>query len=256
MTTLCLIFTSALSGSGSAAISAISSNRPAQRITGRGTGRPGWAERRGRTLPRFPEVATVAESHQSLLGSGLDAVIITTPDHTHEEIIIDFLRGRHRCLRREAPGDQHRGCDRILEVARATGTRLYVGHNMRHMPVIATMQRLDDEGADRAGADRSGADTSSATAATTTSRTGTPTGPRRPACCCRRALTTSTSSTGSPARRAAGSLRWAHCSLRRHHRPQRTDRRGRSATGSIGNTTGRRGANAVSIRSSTSRTSR
>ncbi|KJY16656.1 oxidoreductase, partial [Streptomyces sp. NRRL S-444] len=33
-------------------------------------------------------------------------------------------------------------CDEILRTARETGTRLYVGHNMRHMPVVRTMRAL------------------------------------------------------------------------------------------------------------------
>jgi predicted dehydrogenase len=102
---------------------------------------------RARTRPRFPEVVTVADSHKSLLDCGLDAVIITTPDHTHEDIIIDFLRAGVAVFAEKPLAISTEGCDHILEVARVSGTRLYVGHNMRHMPVIATMKRLVDEGA-------------------------------------------------------------------------------------------------------------
>jgi predicted dehydrogenase len=100
-----------------------------------------------RTRPRFPDVAMLAESHQPLLGCGLDAVIITTPDHTHEEIIIDFLRAGVAVFAEKPLAISTQGCDHVLEVARETGTRLYVGHNMRHMPVITTMKNLIDDGA-------------------------------------------------------------------------------------------------------------
>ena len=93
-----------------------------------------------RTSPRFPDVTMLAESHQQLMGRGLDAVIITTPDHTHEEIIIDFLRAGVAVFAEKPLAISTQGCDRVLEVARETGTRLYVGHNMRHMPVITTMK--------------------------------------------------------------------------------------------------------------------
>ncbi len=39
------------------------------------------------------------------------------------------------------------GCDRVLQAAYDTGARLYVGHNMRHMPVVLTMRELIQDGA-------------------------------------------------------------------------------------------------------------
>jgi predicted dehydrogenase len=100
-----------------------------------------------RTSPRFPDVTVLAESHRTLLDCGLDAVIITTPDHTHEELIIDFLRAGVAVFAEKPLAISPAGCDRVLAAARESGTRLYVGHNMRHMPVITTMKRLIDDGA-------------------------------------------------------------------------------------------------------------
>jgi len=102
---------------------------------------------RARASERFPDVMTVADSHLRLLDCDLDAVIITTPDHTHEEIIIDFLRAGVAVFAEKPLAITTKGCDHVLEVAHESGTRLYVGHNMRHMPVITTMKRLIDEGA-------------------------------------------------------------------------------------------------------------
>ncbi|MFC2267758.1 MAG: Gfo/Idh/MocA family oxidoreductase, partial [Peptidiphaga sp.] len=36
------------------------------------------------------------------------------------------------------------GADRILTTARRTGTRLYVGHNMRHMEVVRLLKSVID----------------------------------------------------------------------------------------------------------------
>ena len=172
---------------------------------------------------------------------GLDAVMVLTPDYTHAEV-----GDRMRC----APASPVfcekplaitvEDCDRVLETARETGTRLYVGHNMRHLPVVASDARDHRARAASARSRRSGAATSSATAATTTSRTGTPTAPSRPACCCRRAPTTSTSSTGWPAATAQRSSAMGALTVY----GDITDRRDRSeradaATGSA-TTTGRR----------------
>jgi predicted dehydrogenase len=38
------------------------------------------------------------------------------------------------------------GCDRILEAARASGAKLYIGHNMRFFPVIQKMKQIIDSG--------------------------------------------------------------------------------------------------------------
>jgi predicted dehydrogenase len=39
------------------------------------------------------------------------------------------------------------GCDRILRAAARTKARLYLGHNMRHMPLVRKMKSLVDDGA-------------------------------------------------------------------------------------------------------------
>ena len=129
-----------------------------------------------RTSPRFPDVAMLAESHQPLLACGLDAVIITTPDHTHEEIIIDFLRRGVAVFAGEAAGHHHRGLRR-----RAAGRprdrhpALRRAQHAPHAGGAPTDARAHRRRAPSARSRRSGAVTSSATAATTTSRTGTPT---------------------------------------------------------------------------------
>ena len=38
------------------------------------------------------------------------------------------------------------GCDRILETAYRTGSKLFIGHNMRHFPVVLKMKEIIDSG--------------------------------------------------------------------------------------------------------------
>jgi predicted dehydrogenase len=102
---------------------------------------------RARLGERFDPDAEVFDNHTALLDWGLDAVLITTPDHTHESIIVDFLEAGVAVFAEKPLATSTEACDRILEVARRTRTRLYVGHNMRHMPVVTTMRDLINQGA-------------------------------------------------------------------------------------------------------------
>jgi predicted dehydrogenase len=94
----------------------------------------------------FPHATGYAE-HRELLGLGLDGVFLTTPDHLHAGPAIDFLTAGVAVFVEKPLAITTEDCDRVLETARETGTRLYVGHNMRHMPVVLTMRKLIADGA-------------------------------------------------------------------------------------------------------------
>ncbi len=85
--------------------------------------------------------------YQALLDRKLDAVLIATPDFLHEAQAVAVLR-RGLTLYLEKPmALTIAGCDRILRAAAQTRARLYVGHNMRHMPFVRKMKSLIDAGA-------------------------------------------------------------------------------------------------------------
>ncbi|MER6047897.1 Gfo/Idh/MocA family oxidoreductase [Streptomyces sp. NPDC001793] len=105
---------------------------------------PVAARREGSREP-YPEAERHAD-HRRLLDAGLDGVILTTPDDTHEQLAVDFLTAGVAVFVDKPLAITTAGCDRVLETARRTGTRLYVGHNMRHMPVVRTMRELVRKG--------------------------------------------------------------------------------------------------------------
>jgi predicted dehydrogenase len=70
----------------------------------------------------------------------LDALMVLTPDHLHEEHAVRALDSGVPTFLEKPMAISTEGADRILERAYRTGTRLYVGHNMRHMPVIKAMR--------------------------------------------------------------------------------------------------------------------
>ncbi|MBN6056137.1 Gfo/Idh/MocA family oxidoreductase [Nonomuraea sp. RK-328] len=87
------------------------------------------------------DAAYVTEDHRRLLDrDDLDAVILMTPDDTHERIAIDCLEAGKAVYVEKPLAITVEGCDAILRAARRTGTRLYVGHNMRHMGVVRLMR--------------------------------------------------------------------------------------------------------------------
>jgi len=94
-----------------------------------------------------PDAFTCADYRDLLARDDVDAVFVTTPAHWHETHAAAALEaGKHVYLEKPMAVTVE-GCDRILETARRTGSRLYVGHNMRHFAVVRKMKELIDAGA-------------------------------------------------------------------------------------------------------------
>lgn len=94
----------------------------------------------------FP-AATLVSNLEELLEWDLDAVMVLTPDETHASITIPLLHAGVPVFCEKPLATSLADCDAILRAAFETGTRLYVGHNMRHMPVVTTMRDLIRGGA-------------------------------------------------------------------------------------------------------------
>lgn len=94
------------------------------------------------------EAVLLTEDYRELLAHpGLDAVFICSPDFLHEEHALAALDAGKDIFLEKPMAITIEGCDRILEKARQTGRRLYVGHNMRFFAVMREMHRLIREGA-------------------------------------------------------------------------------------------------------------
>ena len=95
----------------------------------------------------YGEDVFTTSDYRELLRRDLDAVFVTTPDFLHEEHAVAALAAGKAVYLEKPMAITISGCDRILETAKAHGTILYVGHNMRHFPVILKMKELIDAGA-------------------------------------------------------------------------------------------------------------
>lgn len=85
--------------------------------------------------------------YRELLSQDLDAVFVTTPDFLHEEHAVAALQAGKAVYLEKPMAITIAGCDRILQTAKDTDSKLYVGHNMRHFAVILKMKELIDSGA-------------------------------------------------------------------------------------------------------------
>lgn len=91
--------------------------------------------------------AELTRDLESLLSGPVDAVMVLSPDHTHAGIAVAALRRGLTVFCEKPLAVTTADSDRILQAAADHGARLYVGHNMRHFPMVRTMRRLVQEGA-------------------------------------------------------------------------------------------------------------
>ncbi|MGP5724953.1 Gfo/Idh/MocA family protein [Arthrobacter rhombi] len=94
---------------------------------------------------KLPE-ATVTADLDLLLTAGLDAVLVLTPDHQHAAVATRTLEAGIPTFCEKPLDVTLEAVDALLETAFRTGTKLYVGHNMRHMPVIRQMREIIQAG--------------------------------------------------------------------------------------------------------------
>lgn len=105
------------------------------------------AEKRVRErLKREPETITLTSTVSELIESGIDAAFVTSPDDTHADITCELLEAGVPVYLEKPLAIHLDDATRVLETAYRTGTKLYLGHNMRHMNVVRTMRDLIREG--------------------------------------------------------------------------------------------------------------
>ena len=89
-------------------------------------------------------VEKACADYKELLGDPkVDAVIVTTPDHTHCEIASAFLRDGKPVLLEKPMALKKEDCDELLKVSKETGTMLYrlimIGFKLLLLPVVVSV---------------------------------------------------------------------------------------------------------------------
>lgn len=107
------------------------------------------AAARARAAELVPGVRTVPDLGALLTDArdDVDAVLLLTPDHLHRDHATATLEAGLPTFLEKPIATTVADADAILETARRTRTRLYVGHNMRHMPVVTAMREAIRAGA-------------------------------------------------------------------------------------------------------------
>ena len=77
----------------------------------------------------------------------LDGVIVTTPDHLHEQVCVEaFQRGKHVFVDKPL-ATSAAGCVNVIRAAREADKQLIVGFNLRHQIVVEKLKEAVDAGA-------------------------------------------------------------------------------------------------------------
>ena len=95
---------------------------------------------------KFPDAQTFTDYRDLLKIESIGAVHIATPDYLHEEMAIAALEAGKAVYLEKPMAITIEGCDRILETAYRTDSKLFIGHNMRHFPVVLKMKEIIDSG--------------------------------------------------------------------------------------------------------------
>ena len=85
-------------------------------------------------------------NYPDLLEQELDAVFVCSPDYLHEEHAAAALERGQAVYLEKPMAITIEGCDRLLEISKRTGAKLFLGHNMRYMTIIRKMKKLIDDG--------------------------------------------------------------------------------------------------------------
>lgn len=95
---------------------------------------------------KYPNVKISNDYRDVLNDPEIVAVFLLSPDFNHEEIGVAALEAGKAVYLEKPLAISIEGCDRLLETAKRTGTRLFVGHNMRYFPVVLKMKEVIDSG--------------------------------------------------------------------------------------------------------------
>ena len=107
---------------------------------------PAMAAKFRETYPAWAELPVYEDYRELLKHPDLDAVFVMVRDQYHEEMAVAALEAGKAVYLEKPMAITLEGCDRILETAYRTGSKLFLGHNMRYLPVILKMKELIDSG--------------------------------------------------------------------------------------------------------------
>ena len=92
------------------------------------------------------DLIQVTDYREILVNPDVDAVLVCTPDNLHAEHAVAALEAGKHVFLEKPMAISIEECDAIIAAAERSGSKLYVGHNMRFFPVMQKMRELIDAG--------------------------------------------------------------------------------------------------------------
>jgi len=92
------------------------------------------------------DVFKTRDYKELLARKDVDGVFLMTRDPLHEEMGVAALKAGKAVYLEKPMAITIEGCDRLLEAAYRSGAKLFLGHNMRYMPVVLKMKEIIDAG--------------------------------------------------------------------------------------------------------------
>ena len=96
--------------------------------------------------PEFASVRTCTDYRDMIRDPEVQGIFIAVRDQYHEEMAVAALEAGKAVYLEKPMAITIEGCDRILETAYRTGSRLMIGHNMRYMDFVLKMKEIIDSG--------------------------------------------------------------------------------------------------------------
>ncbi len=101
----------------------------------------GAAELIGSKPALYPSLADM------LASENLDGLVITTPDYLHAEHVLAALEGGVRHVLVDKPlATSVEGCRKVRDATLHSSSRLSMGFNLRHLPVVSNVKQIIDNG--------------------------------------------------------------------------------------------------------------
>lgn len=92
-------------------------------------------------------IFTAADYRRLIDRKDIDAIIVASPDHFHEEHAVAALEAGKHVYCEKPLAITTEGCDHILKAWKKSGKKLMVGFNMRYMNIFRSMKEIADSGA-------------------------------------------------------------------------------------------------------------
>lgn len=92
------------------------------------------------------DVVRCADARAVLDVGGVDLVIVSSPAHLHEQMVVDALRAGRHVLCEKPLATNVESCRRMVQAGEESGKTLAVGFNHRYFPSITQLRRVLDAG--------------------------------------------------------------------------------------------------------------